>query len=187
MLSPRYEAALRYAFACHADQFRKESSIPYMSHVLAVSSLVMEHGGDEDEAIAGLLHDVIEDAGGDARRDELRGQFGPRVLAIVEGCTDTDLVPKPPWRPRKEAYLERLKTASPSVARVAACDKLHNARSILLDVQEQGETVFARFKGGRDGTLWYYTQAEHILVPRVPPRLGRQLRETVQRLVQAAG
>ncbi len=156
MLSPRFEQAMTYAAIAHAGQVRKSTTIPYVSHLLAVAALVLEYGGDEDEAIAGLLHDTVEDAGGQSRLADLRERFGDRVAEIVLGCTDTDTVPKPPWRARKEAYIAHLKHASPSAWLVSACDKLHNSRCIVADLRQFGHQVWDKFKGGRDGTLWYY-------------------------------
>ncbi|MBI5830235.1 MAG: bifunctional (p)ppGpp synthetase/guanosine-3',5'-bis(diphosphate) 3'-pyrophosphohydrolase, partial [Chloroflexi bacterium] len=109
-----------------------------------------------DEAIAALLHDAVEDQGGPVVRDEIRRRFGDNVAAIVDGCTDTDATPKPPWRARKEAYIAHIRTASPSVQLVSAADKLHNARAILLDYRQMGDSLWERFHGGREGTLWYY-------------------------------
>ena len=155
-MTSRFREALVYAAELHATQLRKGSDTPYVAHLLAVASLVLEHGGNEDEAIAGLLHDAIEDQGGDATRQEIRRRFGEGVTAIVDGCTDADVVPKPPWRARKEAYIAHLAGSSPSVRLVSSADKLHNARSILADYRAVGEQVWSRFKGGREGTLWYY-------------------------------
>jgi GTP pyrophosphokinase len=152
----RFEDALVLAHQLHAKQKRKGTSIPYVGHLLAVSSIVIENGGSEDETIAALLHDAIEDAGGDMVRAVLHAAFGANVLAIVEGCTDTDETPKPPWRKRKEDYIAHVRHASPSVRLVSMADKLHNARSILQDYRTFGENVWKRFSGGKDGTLWYY-------------------------------
>lgn len=152
----RFEDTLVLAHQLHAAQTRKGTSIPYMGHLLAVTSLVIENSGTEDEAIAALLHDAIEDAGGDRVRGVIREQFGENVLAIVEGCTDTDQTPKPPWRQRKEDYIAHVRHASPSVRLVSLADKLHNARSILQDLRTYGESVWQRFNGGKDGSLWYY-------------------------------
>ncbi len=152
----RFTKALTYAAEAHAMQLRKGTEIPYLSHLLAVSGLVMEYGGDEHEAIAGLLHDAVEDAGGAERLADIREQFGERVASIVDGCSDTDQVPKPPWRERKIAYIDHLGHASPSVLLVSACDKLHNARTILADLRSRGAVVFERFNGGQGGSLWYY-------------------------------
>ena len=129
--------------------------LPYIAHLLAVAALVLEHGGDEDEAIAALLHDAIEDQGGHAARRQIAERFGPRVAAIVEGATETDLQPKPPWRERKEEHLARLHEADRSVQLVVAADKLHNARSLIADYGRLGEALWSHFRGGKAGTLWY--------------------------------
>jgi len=154
--SPRFDQALVYAHQLHARQTRKCTTIPYIGHLLAVTAIVIENGGTEDEAIAALLHDAIEDQGGDRIRRVIRERFGEKVLAIVEGCTDTDETPKPPWRKRKEDYIVHVRTASPSVRLVSMADKLHNAQSILREHRRQGPAVWRHFHGGRDGTLWYY-------------------------------
>ena len=124
-LSSRFDVAFVYASQLHKDQMRKGSQIPYISHVLAVASIALEHGADENEAIAALLHDAVEDAGGAPVREEIRKRFGEEVATIVDGCTDTDESPKPPWRTRKEAYIAHLRDAPDSVALVSAADKLH--------------------------------------------------------------
>jgi GTP pyrophosphokinase len=157
MLANRFREALVYAAELHEKQVRKGSDTPYVAHLLAVASLVIENGGSEDEAIAGLLHDAVEDQGGDSTRQEIRRRFGDAVAAIVDGCTDADVTAKPPWRARKEAYIAHIAAgAPPSVRLVSSADKLHNARSILADYRALGEKVWSRFKGGREGTLWYY-------------------------------
>ncbi|MBI3695772.1 MAG: HD domain-containing protein [Acidobacteria bacterium] len=155
-MNSRFQDALVYAAGLHADQKRKGTGIPYVAHLLAVAGIVLSHGATEDEAIAALLHDAIEDQGGDATRRQILARFGPVVAEIVEGCTDTDQDPKPPWRPRKEAYIAHVRHASPSERLVSAADKLDNARSILRDYRAVGEAVWRRFTGGREGTLWYY-------------------------------
>ena len=152
----RFEEALVYAASLHRDQTRKGSETPYVTHLLAVAAIVGENGGAEDEAIAALLHDAPEDRGGRERLEDIRRRFGGAVAEIVDGCTDTYEDPKPAWRPRKEAYVERVSTASPSVQLVSAADKLHNARSILADLRTVGDELWTRFTGGREGTLWYY-------------------------------
>ena len=151
-----FEEALVYAARLHRDQRRKASSIPYLAHLLAVAALVLEAGGSQDEAIAGLLHDAPEDQGGEATLADIRRRFGDTVAGIVADCSDTMTQPKPAWRPRKEAHLAHLAHATPSVRLVTAADKLHNARSILHDYRLRGEAVWDRFSGGRSGTLWYY-------------------------------
>jgi len=156
MLSDRFTQALTYAHQLHANQVRKGSGVPYIAHLLGVASIALEYGANEDEAIAALLHDAIEDQGGATTREEIRRRFGDNVTAIVDGCTDADTIPKPPWKQRKEAYIAHIPTASPSVLLVSAADKLYNARSILKDYRLLGDSVWERFQGGKDGTLWYY-------------------------------
>jgi (p)ppGpp synthase/HD superfamily hydrolase len=155
-LGSRFEAALVYATQLHANQVRKGSNVPYISHLLSVAALVLEDGGDEDEAIAALLHDAIEDQGGAKTREEIRQKFGEKVVNIVDGCTDSEIIPKPPWKERKQRHIEKMRYASPEIWRVSLADKLHNARSILADWHRMGEAVWDKFKGGREGTLWYY-------------------------------
>ena len=156
ILTARFRQALAYAAELHEKQVRKGGDVPYVAHLLSVAGIVLEYGGDEGEAIAALLHDAVEDQGGAPIRDEIRARFGDRVAAIVDGCTDADTQPKPPWRQRKEAFVESIPTASPSVLLVSAADKLHNARSILADYREIGEPLWDRFTGRKQGTLWYY-------------------------------
>lgn len=162
-LSTHFEEALVFATQLHAGQTRKGTTIPYISHLLAVTAIVLEHGGNEDEAIAALLHDSIEDQGGASTREELRRRFGDRVVEIVDGCTDTDVMPKPPWRERKEAYISHISMASAPVRLVSAADKLHNARAVLEDYRIVGEALWKRFNGGKEGTLWYYRAAVDAL------------------------
>jgi (p)ppGpp synthase/HD superfamily hydrolase len=158
-LSTRFEEALVFATRLHANQTRKGTTTPYIAHLLAVTAIVLEHGGNEDEAIAALLHDSIEDQGGATTREEIRRRFGNAIVEIVDGCTDTDVMPKPPWRTRKEAYLAHISKAPAPVRLVSAADKLHNARAILEDYHILGEALWKRFNGGKDGTLWYYRSA----------------------------
>jgi (p)ppGpp synthase/HD superfamily hydrolase len=155
-LGPRFHRAFLFAAEKHAGQTRKASTIPYIAHLIGVASLVLEAGGDEDLAIAALLHDVVEDCGGVPMLKEVRRRFGARVANVVDGCTDAYIVPKPPWRERKESYISHLKTADPDTRLVSAADKLNNVRSILSDYRQVGEAIWSRFNGGRDGTLWYY-------------------------------
>jgi GTP pyrophosphokinase len=162
-LSTRFEEALVFATQLHAGQTRKGTTIPYISHLLAVTAIVLEHGGNEDEAIAALLHDSIEDQGGASTREELRRRFGDRVVEIVDGCTDADVMPKPPWRERKEAYIAHISVASAPVRLVSVADKLHNARAVLEDYRIVGEALWKRFNGGKEGTLWYYRAAVDAL------------------------
>lgn len=162
-LTPRFDEALVYASELHRSQRRKGRGVPYLSHLLAVTATVIEHGGKEDEAIAAILHDAVEDQGGAATREQIRLRFGERVAAIVDGCTDTDVTPKPPWKERKTAFIESLSGADASIQLVVAADKLHNAGSTLADYRRIGDEVWERFSGGRDGTLWYYRSAVNAL------------------------
>ncbi len=154
-LTARFEEAVAYAAHLHRTQRRKGSDTPYLAHLLAVAAIVLEYGGDEDEAIAALLHDAVEDQGGRQTGEEIRRRFGARVAEIVYACSDTESTPKPPWRQRKEAYLAHLPAASPSAWLVSAADKLHNARATLADYRRIGDAVWARFHGGCAGMLWY--------------------------------
>jgi (p)ppGpp synthase/HD superfamily hydrolase len=151
-LGPRLQRAFRYAAGKHAGQTRKQTAVPYLSHLMAVAALVLEAGGDEDLAIAALLHDVVEDCGGTPTLRDVEKKFGQRVAKVVEGCTDTVLDPKPPWRQRKEDYLRELKDADSDTRLVSAADKLHNVRSLLTDYRQQGETIWSRFNGKKDAT-----------------------------------
>jgi (p)ppGpp synthase/HD superfamily hydrolase len=156
VLTFRFEEALAFAAQLHARQTRKGTNIPYVSHLMSVTGLVLENGADEDTAIAALLHDAIEDQGGARAREEIRRRFGDRVVSIVDGCTDAEVSPKPPWRERKEAYIAHIAHADSAVRLVSAADKLHNARAILADYRSLGESLWKRFNGGKEGTLWYY-------------------------------
>lgn len=148
--------ALGYAARLHARQVRKRTERPYIGHLLSVTSIVIEYGGDEDMTIAALLHDAVEDQGGLARLREIRRKFGKHVAEIVDGCTDSYTQPKPPWRERKRAYVERVSRESEEVRLVSAADKLSNTREVLHDFRVHGEAVFERFAGKKEGTLWYY-------------------------------
>jgi (p)ppGpp synthase/HD superfamily hydrolase len=181
-LTPRFEAALSFAAALHRTQLRKASSIPYVAHLLAVASLVIEYGGDEDEAIAALLHDAVEDQGGVAVGEEIRRRFGDRVLEIVLDCSDTMAAPKPPWRERKQSHLEHVAHAPAAVKLVVAADKLHNARSLLSEYRRLGETLWAHFRGGKSGTLWYYRAALEAVRSGAPADLVTQLEDAVIQL-----
>ena len=186
ILSTRFEEALLFATKLHAGQWRKGTTIPYIAHLLAVTAIVLENGGNEDEAIAALLHDAIEDQGGDFTRQEIRRRFGDTVVAIVDGCTDSDVFPKPPWRARKEAYIAHLRGASQSVRLVAAADKLHNARAVLADYRVVGESLWLRFHGGKEGTLWYYRSVADALRDSGRTPLIDELRRVVTEIEQLA-
>jgi (p)ppGpp synthase/HD superfamily hydrolase len=155
-LSERYSRALMLAFELHRMQERAGSGVPYVAHLLGVSSLALEYGADEDAAIAALLHDAVEDQGGAATLARIRSEFGPKVAAIVEACTDSMDAVKPPWRERKLRYLAHLRAAPPEAQLVAACDKLYNLRTIVADYRVVGEQLWSRFTGKREGVHWYY-------------------------------
>jgi len=179
-LSSRFEEALLYATRLHAEQTRKGSGAPYVSHLLAVASLVLEAGGDEDTAIAALLHDAAEDQGGEATLMEIRAQFGAPVADIVAACSDTFETPKPPWHDRKRAYISHLRSAPPPVLLVSCADKLHNARAITSDYRQIGDTLWARFHAGRDDILWYYREISGVFSERGPQPLATELALVVQ-------
>lgn len=181
-LGPRFEKALAFANRKHAGQTRKKTDIPYISHLLSVAGLVLEAGGDEDLAIAALLHDVVEDCGGAPVLKEIRSHFGRRVAHVVEGCTDTDVTPKPPWRKRKKDYIKHLRRSDKDIHLVSAADKLHNARAILVDYRELGESTWEHFQGKREGTLWYYRALVREFGRKNTNRLTRELKRVVTEL-----
>jgi (p)ppGpp synthase/HD superfamily hydrolase len=184
-MTSRFCDALVYAAELHANQLRKASNVPYIAHLLGVTAIALEHGADEDEAIAALLHDAVEDQGGQATAEEIRRRFGERVIAIVLGCTDADTIPKPPWRERKERYIAHLDSGNPSIFLVSAADKLYNARSIVADYRRVGEVVWTRFNGKREGTLWYYrTLADKFNGFAQEQRLSKDLADELNRTVQ---
>ncbi|HMM36197.1 MAG TPA: HD domain-containing protein [Thermoanaerobaculia bacterium] len=155
ILSSRFDEALAFAVDLHREQPRKGTGVPYVSHLLSVAALVLEHGGSEDQAIAALLHDAVEDQGGRPTAERIRERFGDLVAEIVDGCTDTDVSPKPPWRLRKEAYVARVRNEPAHVRLVSAADKLHNPRTMVTDLRIHGPELWGRFNAGRDETLWY--------------------------------
>ena len=155
-LSDRLDEAVGYARLAHDGQTRKGTSSPYIAHLLGVASIVLDDGGSEDEAIAGLLHDAAEDQGGRERLDDIRRRFGDGVATIVEDCTDSWEEPRPPWAERKRAYVDHARTLSGSSLRVSAADKVHNAYAILRDLRNQGEHVWARFNAPADDVVAYY-------------------------------
>jgi len=194
ILGTRFEEALVFAARLHRGQTRKGSEVPYVAHLLAVAAIALEHGATEDEAIAALLHDSIEDqsasfGGAEKLRAEIRARFGEAVLAVVEGCTDADTIPKPPWRERKQRYLEHLAKAQRSVLLVACADKLHNVRSTVADLarSEDREAYWKRFNGGRDGTLWYYRTLARIFLEHFPGALSEDLARAVLELTSITG
>jgi (p)ppGpp synthase/HD superfamily hydrolase len=155
LFSPKFRKALDYAARVHERQIRKKTGRPYIGHLLSVASIVIQYGGDEEMAIAALLHDAVEDQGGLPRLRDIRKKFGKRVAHIVDGCTDTYEEPKPAWIERKRSYVQRVSGESAEVRLVSAADKLSNVRETLHDLRVCGDDVFARFAGKKDGTLWY--------------------------------
>ena len=153
LLSERFQAAFLMALSKHEDQTRKGSATPYFAHLMSVCALVLENGGTENQAIAALLHDAPEDQGGMEVLEEIRDAFGEEVARIVDGCTDTYLKPKPDWSPRKQAYLDKLKTATEDILLVSLSDKVHNARCIVRDIKLNGDEIWGEFNGGKDGTI----------------------------------
>ena len=183
MLTPRFAQGLAMAIEAHAQQFRKGTTIPYVSHPMAVASIALEYGADEDQAIAALLHDAVED-GGPIYIDRIQHSFGDRVLQIVMGCTDG--VPdasgqKSDWKQRKVAYINHLAEASDDVLLVCGSDKLHNARAIVTDMERIGDQVFERFTASKDQTLWYYRSLTEIFDSRQAP-MTPSLKLVVQRM-----
>jgi (p)ppGpp synthase/HD superfamily hydrolase len=184
MLTERFQRAFSVASEVHATQERKGTRVPYLAHLMSVAALVLEHGGDEDAAIAGLLHDAVEDSrDGKETQARIRREFGERIAGLVMGCSDAVAVPgeaKPPWRERKEAYLKRLAGAKdPAVLLVSACDKLHNLRSILADLRA-GIYVWSRFNEKNPATqLWYYESLAACYHGKVAAGLSRELSRVI--------
>jgi GTP pyrophosphokinase len=190
VLTERFADAAAWAATIHNDHVRKGTTIPYVSHLFAVASLVLEDGGDEDEAIGALLHDAVED--GKATFEDIRDRFGDNVEAIVRACSDTDMIPKPPWRERKDAYIARLLDphTSEGALRVSNADKVHNARALVADYRDIGEKLWERFNAdarSADAQLWYYRQlSEAFLQRRGDSRLARELVRLVDELSSLA-
>ena len=187
MLTDRIAQALALAVEAHDGQKRKGTEIPYVAHPMGVASIALEHGADEEQAMAALLHDAVED-GGPEYAQRIREQFGDRVADIVQGCTDG--VPdasgvKEPWTPRKERYIAHLKDASEDVLLVSGADKLHNARAIVEDLLSIGPAVFNRFSASKAQTLWYYETLAGVFMLRGTP-IAKALSDTVQRMKQLA-
>jgi GTP pyrophosphokinase len=186
--SERLIQAMKVAAQIHAAQIRTDTTIPYLSHLLGTCSIAMEYGATEDEAIAALLHDAIEDGEPVAAARATVRTFGDDVARIVEGCTDTDTHPKPPWPERKRAYLARLAAEDRSVLLVSASDKLHNARSIVRDIRGVGAEVWTRFSVPKEDTLWYYRTlvTTYRANPEHNPALVDELDRTVTEMESLA-
>ena len=185
-LTERFQEALGYATALHRNQRRKGTDIAYVAHLLGVASIALEIGADEDQAIAALLHDAVEDQGGAPILADIRSRFGERVAAIVADCTDTDIEPKPPWRARKEAYIASLTHKAQDSLLVSLADKTHNARAILDDLAVHGPGLWDRFNGGRDGSLWYYAELAKAFSQAFPGPAADRLAHVVAEMHRAA-
>lgn len=181
-----FDRAVALAVADFRGIRRKGSDVPYVTHLFAVASLVGEYGGDEDQMAAAVLHDWLEDVPG-AERFTLEARFGPRVAGLVAGLSDSVGHPKPPWRERKERYLEHLRVAPAELKLISAADKLHNCLSIRRDLGDVGDQLWGRFTGGRDGTLWYYDAVASALAADWSHPLSARLRVEVDGLLRDAG
>ncbi len=189
LLSPRFALALQFANQIHATQARKGAGAPYISHLMAVSALVLEYGGDEDQAIAALLHDAAEDCGGRPMLETVRVMFGEEVASIVECCTDTFESPKPAWRPRKEAYIARMRTEPPRARLVATADKLHNLSNTLRDIRTQGPAAWcsamaSSANSSAEKQIWYYRGCAEALGDGWSSPLLEEFKRSVQELGQ---
>lgn len=180
-LGKKFKEALAFASELHAEQTRKGTEIPYITHLLAVASIIGECRGTEIEVIAGLLHDSVEDQGGQKTLEIIKQKFGNEVAEIVLECSDTDIVPKPPWKERKTAYLNHLKESNnQSVIFVSCADKLHNLRSIKSDLSEIGDLVWNRFSAPKEETIWYYRELLKIYkIKSAPKRLTIEMEEII--------
>ncbi|KUI26139.1 phosphohydrolase [Mycobacterium sp. IS-1496] len=187
-LTERFDEALAYTSALHRTQRRKGGEVPYVGHLLSVAGLVIEAGGSETEAIAGLLHDAAEDQGGEQTLDEIRTRFGAEVADIVEECSDTMVTPKPPWRQRKEDYIAHLGKASDGTILVSLADKLDNARAILRDLRRLGPPLWERFStADPQDHLWYYRSLLEVYRRRRESWLVDELARVIQDLEQEIG
>ncbi|OBG87756.1 phosphohydrolase [Mycobacterium sp. E136] len=187
-LGPNFHEALGFAAELHRTQTRKASEVPYVGHLLSVAGLVIEADGTETEAIAALLHDAAEDQGGDATLATIEERFGPEVAGIVEECSDTVVTPKPPWRERKQNYIEHLNTASDSTIRVSMADKLDNARAILRDLRRFGPKVWQRFTTDDPHEhLWYYRSLLEVYRRRSDSWLVDELSRVIETLAEEIG
>ena len=181
-LSRQFEKALTYATRIHGGRLRKKTRIPFIAHILGVVAIAMEYGANETEAIGALLHDAVEDCGGAKRLRDIDRKFGKDVARIVQGCTDTDQTPKPPWLERKKAYVAHVGHAPMSTKLVSASDKLHNVRAILMDYREEGERLWSRFNGGKQGALWYYRALVKAFTGKRIESLVQELNRTLTQL-----
>ena len=182
MNSPRFRHAFAYAATLHAADLRKGARAPYLSHLMEVCAIVLRHDGDEDTAIAALLHDAAEDHGGARRLADIQRNFGKKVALIVRECTDSTKTPRGPWEERKRTYLRHLPRSSRGGLLVSAADKLSNARTLVADHYEIGDMVFERYKHSKAQTLWYYNSLSKLFTARLKGELARELRREVAEL-----
>jgi (p)ppGpp synthase/HD superfamily hydrolase len=187
VLTDRFAQAFAFASVVHASQTRKGMATPYLSHLMGVASLVLEHGADEDTAIAALLHDAPEDQGGYAMLAQIKARFGDRVAHIVQGCTDTFERKKPAWRKRKENYIAHLEQADGATCLVSVADKLHNARSILHDLRHTGVEVFERFSATQEQTGWYYGSLARVFHRRLAGEEAEALANALRHAIEEIG
>ena len=185
-LTERFQQALNYAYVLHKDQYRKGAEIPYFTHLMTVAALVLENGGDEDQAIAALLHDAVEDQGGLKTLNEIRDFYGEHVAELVDGCTDAYAHPKGPWQERKTAYINKLKSADDKILLISLADKIHNARTILLELQSGNHDIWIIFKGGKDRTIWYYQELANVFDQSPFTKLKKELRILVDEISRIA-
>ena len=185
-LTRRFHLALQVASELHLEQARKDTEIPYIAHLMAVCALVLEAGGDEDQAIAALLHDAVEDQGGIPTLDTIRRLFGNRVATAVESCSDSTASnpeKKLPWRDRKQKYLKHLRHGDKDALIVAVADKLHNARAILSDYRQLGESLWSRFNAPKKDQLWFYDAlVKPLRTKTAPSALVTELKRVVSEL-----
>lgn len=191
LLTKRFDDAMQLALDHHRVHLRKATLIPYVAHLMAVTSIVLELGGSEDEAIAALLHDAVEDGGGPMMQKRIAWEFGPEVASIVAANTDTDIEPKPAWKKRKEAYVDALPGKSAGARRVSLADKLHNARSIVADHARVGDELWRRFNAPKEDTAWYYDKLAAAFAKKDLGHAARpavkELRELADKIAHAAG
>jgi (p)ppGpp synthase/HD superfamily hydrolase len=186
-VTERFDRALDFATKVHRHQVKKGTTIPYIAHLLGVCALVLQDGGDEYQAIAALLHDAPEDQGGQETLDEIRAEFGDRVVDIVQGCSDTLETPKPPWTARKQRYLDHLETSPEDVLCVSLADKLYNVQSLLRDYLLIGDSLWERFNAGADGQLWYHNALADVFRRRYPGMMANELSKAVSDLNWVTG
>jgi (p)ppGpp synthase/HD superfamily hydrolase len=183
-LSDRFSQAFGFAFEVHREQTKKGGKVPYIAHLLEVTGLVLSYGGNEQEAIAALLHDAVEDHPDLASFEKIKEQFGTAVAQIVEACSDSSTIPKPPWKARKEKYIEHMHSANESVLMVATADKLVNARAVMRDYRLVGEQVWSRFNAGKSEQLWYYRTVAKALADAAGDGRARPLVDELKRAVE---